>query len=97
MKRKALGEDSEALMRGTAAQAVGVATGRKRPELVAVSEEPKPKYVSMNIRVPQGVVFAIQDEALRRFKERNGGGKPDQSEVVRDLLLEWMARRGLPA
>lgn len=94
-KKKTLGEEAAGLLsRGTAAQAVAVAT-RRSPELVvAGQEEAKVKYISVNFRVPKEMVFAIQEEAMRRFKERGGGGKPDQSDVARDIIGEWMAKRG---
>lgn len=89
-KKKALGSEAEALVRGTAAQAVGVAT-RTKPELVpAPVEDLKEKRLTTTFRIEKEMLFALQQEALRRYRERGAGGKADQSEVLRDILREWM-------
>jgi hypothetical protein len=92
-KRKALGAEAESVARGTPAQAVSVATQRK-PNLRAVEgEESKTDLVTLNIRIPTEQMFAVQDEAMRRYKEKGGGGRLNLSEVVQDLIREWMAKR----
>ncbi len=38
-------------------------------------------------------VAALREEALRRAQER-GGGRLDVSELVREILDDWIAKRG---
>jgi hypothetical protein len=92
-KRKALGAEAEAIARGTPAQAVSVATQRK-PNLRAVDGDAEKKdLVTLNIRIPPEQMFAIQNEAMRRYQEKGGGGRLNLSEVAQDIIREWMAKR----
>lgn len=60
----------------------------------AGSPEPAaaPRYIVTTVRLTPAQWHALRTAALERSAAR-GGGKPDASEVLREVLDEWMARR----
>lgn len=99
-KNGAMGEGAAALFeaKATPAQVVAVAAGdtrRTAPKPVAVVpppvEEERVRYAVANMRLRQDQLHDIHAEAVRRWQKR-GSGKPDQSEVFRDIVDEWQKK-----
>ncbi len=57
-----------------------------------VAERPMPDTIPAQFRVERRHVAALREEALKRAQER-GSGRLDTSEVLREILNEWMAKR----
>jgi hypothetical protein len=104
-KRKPMGESAAGLFgQHTAAEALQVIAGGqggaapKKGKRASKSSAPiaadagERKYMVTTIRITPEHWKALRDSANERVAER-GGGKADASEVLRDVLDEWMTKR----
>ncbi len=96
VKKRTMGEAATSLFQKTGADALAAVTGAPEKAKAArpaarPSSSKEAEYAVTTVRLTRDQWATLRRAAMERSLER--GGKPDSSEILRDVLDEWIAKK----